>query len=1232
MMHSIRELKEDMVVMGLVPGARCTIIRIKPQGETSIKVTYEVGDDTQSTVLTDVQMSQIEEVKGNGALWDFSADGALYRLMSEAMRIKNASQFDPYMAVYTSRIQPLPHQIEAVYETMLPRHPLRFLLADDPGAGKTIMAGLYIKELYLREDVKRCMIVAPGSLTEQWQEELQSKFNLDFSLITDDNIKQACNCGRNLLNQKTMDLCIARLDKLKNPKGDLNRWIRKANSYDLIICDEAHKMSARWDKDSVKGSQRFNLGRILSQKTKHFLLMTATPHNGKDDEFELFLSLIDSERFAEIKPKYYQCMENRYTNDNDDDLEEEDDDDFDDEVDDDFDDEVDDDFDDELNEEITFEGPQNTLYSEHRRFTQTIREEDVHDVMRRRVKEDLKTFEGKPLFPERFAYTLSYNLSPDELTLYTSVTEYVRKEYNRAERVAGKKKNTVGFALTILQRRLASSPAAIYSSLRRRKEKLSSQLQELKYKQRTEFDLTLQAEGNNWDSQWDGDNLSADEAETSEELLVDGASAATSLDELQNEINTLSNLETTAKHVCDSRKDRKWEEVCKLLQNNKHMFDNGNREKIIIFTEHRDTLNYLLKRVSDIIGVNAIVTIHGGTPHNERHKAEQEFKNNPDVIVLIATDAAGEGINLQRAHLMINYDLPWNPNRLEQRFGRIHRIGQKKTCFMWNLVAEQTREGEVYKRLLDKLETVRTRLGGKVFDVLGKIKFDNKSLRDMMIDAIRYGDKPEAKEYMERVIDKQLDIDNLKRLLEKNALIRDLYDPAKLQHTREEIERNSAKRLQPHFIENFFLNAFKSLGGEIKKQGKRYEIKRVPDEFNQFAHENGIELSSKYKAICFTLDDIETENDIEAELVCPGNSLFNTTIDKLCEKYSDIFETGTIFIDDESLDGEPRLLFYVQTEILNGKGISIHKQTHYILVDCHHQLHQAGTAPYLDYRIPTKDELKQIYDSNQTISWLDGMNEDSVCGFVNDKIYKYLYNDIASQYVNSIDRRKNAIQERLSISINYYNERRTHWETQYNRAHKRKNKEQLTKCTKRVEELKSRLDNCMEELDIEKQCRMVPVKIKGYALVISGRLLKSLMGNPIPSADIEARRAIELAGMHAVMDIERKLGNKPVDVSAENRGYDIESRIPNGPDHLLRFIEVKARRKDADSIIVTKNEILTARNAGVQYILAVVSIDGKQTQTTYYTDLLFKDPDDAMRKIEYSIRDLDKMGKKQVMR
>ena len=465
-------------------------------GRMPWKLTYKTSAGTVANGLLyrpdEARLARVEE----GRPWSFDGDGSLFRLVSEAHRIRLAHLFDPVLAVHTSNVDPLPHQITAVYESMLPQHPLRFLLADDPGAGKTIMAGLLIKELIARGDLQRCLIVCPGSLAEQWQDELFHRFQLPFEILTNDKLT-AARTGNWFLETS---LVIARLDKLSRNEEVQQQLQAPECRWDLVVCDEAHKMSATVFGTETHYTKRYRLGQLLSTLTRHFLLMTATPHNGKEADFQLFMALLDGDRF---------------------------------------------------------EG----------RFREGVHVTDTSDLMRRMVKEHLLAFDGTPLFPERIAYTVPYTLAPAEAQLYTAVTDYVREEFNRADALEhDTRAGTVGFALVILQRRLASSPEAIYQSLRRRRERLERRRRELDVLQRggqvmPVLEPTLSAL--DADDLEDLDEAPNDEVQDTEDAILDQATAARSLVELQAEVHTLQRLEALALDVRRSGADTKWRELAR---------------------------------------------------------------------------------------------------------------------------------------------------------------------------------------------------------------------------------------------------------------------------------------------------------------------------------------------------------------------------------------------------------------------------------------------------------------------------------------------------------------------------------------------------------------------------------------------------------------------------------------------------------------------------------------------
>ncbi|WP_373510759.1 DEAD/DEAH box helicase, partial [Thiocapsa sp.] len=831
-MLKLEAIKKDAQLAGLDPNGIVRVVSVEPVGTDAVTVYFKGSDGKlaeQMLFRTDEARLSLAEA---GRAWAFDAPADGFKLGLEAYRIRLAHLFDPMMAVHTSNVQPLPHQITAVYEAMLPRQPLRYVLADDPGAGKTIMAGLFIRELLMRADAKRVLIVAPGSLVEQWQDELWEKFGVEFTLFTS-ALHQAARVNAFEEN----DLLIARLDQLSRSE-ELQAKLQNSE-WDLIVVDEAHKLSANYFGNKINETKRFKLGKLLGSLTRHFLLMTATPHNGKEEDFQIWLSLLDSDRF-------------------------------------------------------------------YGKFREGAHKVDVSDMMRRMVKEDLLKFDGTPLFPERRAYTANYDLSPLESALYAAVTDYVRNEFNRAAELDGKRRGSVGFALTQLQRRLASSPEAIYQSLKRRHKKLESRLKEEKLVQSGHKVAETLGTYNLNDVPDDideaEDELPGGEYEQWVEDVVDQATAAKTVQELEAEIHILAALEEQARRVVHSGEDRKWDELSHLLQDNAHMRTaDGARRKLIIFTEHRDTLNYLVARIQDLLGQHeAVVAIHGGVNRDERRKIQEAFRFDPAVLILVATDAAGEGVNLQNANLMANYDLPWNPNRLEQRFGRIHRIGQEEVCHLWNLVANQTREGDVFQRLFDKLEVERIALGGRVFDILGEA-FDNVSLKDLLIEAIRYGESPEIQAKLDRVIEGALDTGHLHDIMRRNALVEQHMRLEDLYAVKEEMDKAEARKLQPYFIRAFFTEAFATLGGELRpREPGRFEIRHVPAvirERDRVIGETRTPVLKGYERVCFEKDHVRVHGKPMASLLHPAQPLMHAVTDLVLEANRGKLKQGAMLLD-----------------------------------------------------------------------------------------------------------------------------------------------------------------------------------------------------------------------------------------------------------------------------------------------------------------------------------------------
>ncbi|MBD5801785.1 RNA polymerase-associated protein RapA [Azoarcus sp. Aa7] len=1170
-MVKLEDIRKQAVITGIEPGVVVTIRFVEPVGPDAITVNYRLPNgESRERMLFRSDEANLSLAEA-GRPWAFDAPGEAFKLAAEAYRINLAHLFDPMMAVHTSNVEPLPHQITAVYESMLPRQPLRYVLADDPGAGKTIMAGLLIRELLMRADAKRVLIVAPGSLVEQWQDEMREKFGLTFSIFSRE-LEQLSHSGNPFDDH---DLMVARLDQLSRA-DDLQTKLGLTH-WDLIVVDEAHKLSANWFGSKLNETKRFKLGKLLGSICRHFLLMTATPHNGKEEDFQIFLSLLDSDRF-------------------------------------------------------------------YGKFRDGAHKVDVSDLMRRMVKEELLKFDGSPLFPERRAYTVNYTLSDIEAALYAAVTTYVKEEMNRAERLEdGGRRGTVGFALTALQRRLASSPEAIYQSLKRRHHRLDQELRQLKLGQRGQSVL------DNWKTKTPdnlddaADEMSGEAFEDFEEAVVDQATAAQTIQELEAEIFILRELEEQAKGVVHSEQDRKWDELSRLLQNTPEMHDaDGRQRKLIIFTEHRDTLNYLVRRIQNVLGsTEAVGAIHGGVRREDRRKIQEQFRNDPVVRVLIATDAAGEGVNLQNANLMVNYDLPWNPNRLEQRFGRIHRIGQSEVCHLWNMVAAETREGDVFRRLFEKLEVEREALGGRVFDILGEV-FEDKSLRELLIEAIRYGEDPEVRERLYRKVEGALNTAHLREIIERQALCKEVMNAERLFAVREQMERAEARKLQPHFIRSFFTEAFKQLGGDLRPcESGRWEIPHVPAILRErdrvisgrdYRYEGPV--LTRYDRVCFERDKVRLKDRAGAQmasLIHPGHPLMHALTDIVLEQNRNTLKQGAIMVAPGDSGTEPHLCFILDHAIREGADQArvASRRLQFVEIDPQGQASNAGWAPHLDLTpiAPADFELvRDLIDGR----WLDDGNahrlEQIALAHASQHLVPDHYAEVKTRRQKHVDLTLRAVQERLVKEINYWSDR--YIKLQEDIAAGKDVRLPLENVRRTIDDLTARLETRKKELEAARHVISATPLVVGGALVIpAGLIAQRRTGQDLRSqvVDAQARARIERVAMNAVIDAERSLGHHVIDVSRDKCGWDVTAQPPasNGRLPQPRHIEVKGRAKGQSTITVTKNEVFAGFNQGEKFVLAVVIVDGEHHEGPYYIARPFaQEPDWAVTSVNLDLEEL----------
>ena len=1160
-MQKLEDIKPGARVAGIVPAGVVELKSVEWVGSQAINVVFRDPNGTVAEATLYREDEPRLKLESTGRAWSLDADGAMLRLVTEANRIKLAHYFDPYLAIHSSLVDPLPHQISAVYGEMLPRQPLRFLLADDPGAGKTIMAGLLIKELIARSDLERCLVVAPGSLVEQWQDELGNKFALEFDILSKDMVETSRS--GNVFNDRNR--MIARLDVLSRNE-DLQQKLAASTEWDLIICDEAHRMSASFFGGEVKYTKRYQLGQQLGQMCRHLLLMSATPHNGKEEDFQLFLALLDGDRF---------------------------------------------------------EG----------RFRDGVHYADSADMMRRLTKEELLRFDGRPLFPERRAYTVKYELSPLEAGLYAAVTEYVRNEMNRVLRFAeadAKKRNTVGFALQILQRRLASSPAAIYESLKRRRERLENELGEARIskkggRQEEQPDLNEEVLKNI-------EEYSQDEIDEIEESISTGATTAETIEQLEIEVKTLKGLELMALDVLRSGKDTKWTQLDRILDDQLMVDSEGNRRKLIIFTEPKDTLYYLAGKVRARLGrPDAVEVIHGGVTREERRKVVERFMQDRDMLVLIANDAAGEGVNLQRGHLMVNYDLPWNPNKIEQRFGRIHRIGQTEVCHLWNLVAADTREGEVYARLLEKLEAAREALGGRVYDVLGEL-FEGTALRDLLFEAIQYGEREEVKAKLFQVVDGAVDQQHLLDLLQRRALTNDTMPPSKVQELRLEMERAEAQRLQPHHIQSFFIEAFQTLGGQVKKREEgRWELTHVPVIIRERDRQigSGAPVQKKYERICFEKSKMNQQP--VAAFVCPGHPLLEAVISLIREQYDHLMKTGAVLVDETDAGEEISAIFLLEHSVQDGRITStgkphtISEKLQFASIGPTGEAVNAGIAPHLNLRPAKAEEIHLVQDLLDA-DWLRSDIEKTAINYATIDLAQKHISEVRARRLPEIDKVEQEVRARLKKEINYWDARA--FELKEEERAGKKTRINWQNAERRAEDLAERLKRRTLLIEQERFISAQPPRVRGGMVVIPKGLLERRMPKDSAAAkpngfseDPAARREIELAAMNAVMEAERTLGNAPIDVSAQKVGYDIASYDPKA-DH-MRFIEVKGRIDGADTVMVTRQEVITSLHEPEKFILAIVQVEnGFAREPRYVRRPFSQEPEFGVTAIQVQIKQL----------
>lgn len=1026
-----------------------------------------IGATIYSNIHVDqlIPKEELDKIKTKRFILDFSAPASEVFLSLEAQRYNFASIFDPLLAMNTSKIDPLPFQIEAVYGYILKLPRIRFLIADDPGAGKTIMAGLILKELKLRGVIKRILIIVPGHLKDQWRRELKEKFQEHVTVI-DRGLLDA-HYAENIWQRENQ--AITSIDFAK--RKDILPYLKSVD-WDLVIVDEAHKMAAYRYGDKLSKTERYHLGSAISNNSDHLLFLTATPHKGDPENFRLFLDLLVPGFFAKQ----------------------------------------------ELIEE-SLENKDNPLFI-------------------RRLKEDLKDFDGKPIFTNRYPKTIKFRLSENEKKLYNEVSRYVISQYNRA--MQKDRRRNVAFALLILQRRMASSTYALLRSLERRKGRLEDLLKEPELPEEAITIDLEEIEDYEEEGRWEQENK------------WETLSIAENREELKKEIASLEEMQNVAKDILKEGCEVKLSELKKAMEEGmKKLREMEGNEKILIFTESRDTMEYLVKKIRS--WGYSVNFIHGGLKLDERIEAEKIFKHKTQIMV--ATEAAGEGINLQFCHLMINYDIPWNPNRLEQRMGRIHRYGQQKDVYIFNLVAEDTREGQVLGKLFDKLEEIRKALGSdKVFDVIGET-FYGKNLYQLILEAVANArSMDDIISELDIKVDKEY-IMQIKEALGESLATRHIDYTA----IKEMAEKAEEYRLIPEYVEEFFKKAFKKAEGKFRLRKDGFlAIDSIPFETRKIAQEvdfrntHGSILKSYPKA---TFDKKIAFKNPDAEFLCFGHPLFEAMLEWVTSKYFIKLQKGATFKDPSGIyDG---VVWFFKGEVKDGKGEVAGKRLLAIF-----------------------DNGKELKEVNPSVIWdliPSDQSKSKEIDVKKEKAQEYAV-DAVGNYKKEIlkERKRQAkIKKKYGVrSLEYLiGELDADLAGLYDRQAKG---EKVDIVIRNKIERKKQYEKALESLNKEIEQEM--------SLTISvPKFLGAILVNPTSSKDMASDEEIEKIGMEIAMEYEKKEGRKPENVSKENIGFDIRSK---GKEE-IRYIEVKARKEEGN-VALTPNEWFKARRFKEKYWLYVV--------------------------------------------
>ena len=1064
-------------------------------GHDVVTVHADGYQSSRSFVLTPADWEAVQRInQADRSQVTFSGDPERFRLGIQAMRLRLAHAIDPYAALNASRIDPLPHQFEAVYEHLLARPVVRALLAHDAGAGKTIMAGMVIKELKRRQGARRILIVAPAGLTEQWRRELLTKFGEDFTIIARDTMQQLRLDSLDVWREVDLAITSAAFARQR-----LMRQALESVEWDAVIVDEAHHMAAyRRPNGSTERTDAYKLGEILSRHSTHFLLMTATPHKGDPDNYRLLISLID--------PQWGDAAAHAA---------------------------------------------------------------GANPVVLRRTKEEMRKANGDPLYPERLVEPLHYSLSTQEGSLLEQVQKYVRGRYRKAKAA---NRQSAAFALITLDRRLASSPYALRESLKRIRASVEARLQQRRLVQ------SEPPEDGDWEALEELDEHERWRREAQAE-----ADVASLVDprQLQKELDTLSGLIAKADNIVKSGQQAKLHELrdaCDLWMRQRS-------QQLIIFTEFKDTLDYLLGCLAQ--WGYTTTTIHGGMNVKERRVAEKTFWDGK-AQVLVATEAAGEGINLQCCHVLVNFDIPWNPTRLDQRMGRIHRYGQlANQVFIFNLIARHTMEGEVKQALIDKQKEMAKDLGAdKVFDVVGTALW-SRELREAL-ERIALGEEAGKDEAL-RIIERAGQAAKAAIAAERQAVASAPLDVAAFRRHEATFR---AHRLNPEIAEKFFRQAVPFLGGALRE----FQVE-VPQTFRKSPGDSGRScvnappsrspyrptsgrgrqrklIVSFWPEVCS--DDDTVDNAVL--YIAPGHWLLNALVDQVIERCAPDLNQGAVFFDTQPESEAPALVWFVRSQVRDG----LDRHVTDLLAALCHRADQEQVS-----RLPS--EVLDGFDQGHGADVEAGIHlvrpmlagQDEVLEQCVSQVFLPELERWREQHGETLQRDQRFLEQGLATLTEHLSEAAMD-------AFIAGDQETGDHLTDQSAAAQKRLQAVQQEMTRARHLLMVAPDVLGVALVLPAPVEVAVAGKAPGSPPMRRDPAVELAAMQAVMAYETSQGRHPRDVHADH-SWDIES--DDAHDTVQRYIEVKGRGPDdANEVVLTDPEWEAARRLGDQHWLYIVRL------------------------------------------